>query len=189
MIKNLSWRLKILNNTKRTIFRTKDLQKIWGDNERTTVFTAKRMVQKELIFKLSKGYYALSRDYNYYELANALIIPSYVSFNSALLLHGVCFQVSDSIDSVSPIYKRKQVDGKNFSYHSMKKDLFLNNEGIEHRDNVILATPERAILDSFYFGYNPNIDNEDKINKTYLKRLAKLYPQTIQNEIKRYYDK
>ncbi|MDA3840699.1 MAG: hypothetical protein PF572_06475 [Patescibacteria group bacterium] len=189
MIKNLSWRLKALNNTRRTVFRTKDLQKIWGDNERTTVFTAKRMVQKELIFKLSKGYYALSEDYNHYELANTLIIPSYVSFNSALLLHGVCFQIGNDIQSVSTIHKKKRIDGKDFLYHSMKDDLFSNNEGIERRDNVILATPERAILDSFYFGYNPNIDNEDKINKTYLKRLTKLYPQTIQNKIKKYYDK
>ena len=127
MIKNLSWRLKILNDTKKTVFRTKDLQEIWKDNERTTVLSAKRMVQKELIFKLSKGYYALSEEYNHYELANTLIIPSYVSFNSALFMHGVCFQISDNIQSVSSIYRKKQVDGKEFFYHSMKDSLFFSS--------------------------------------------------------------
>jgi len=66
----------------------------------------------------------------------------------------------------------------------MKKSLFFMAEGVVARDGVSIALPERAVLDSFYFGFLPDIDNPEKLNKEYLVKLSRLYPKTVQNKIK-----
>ena len=181
---NITQKLKILTESKKTVFRIKDLQSLWGEDYRNTVIYAKRMVAKDLILKLAKGYYALNKEYSIYELANLIISPSYVSFNSALLYWGVCFQISDIVQSVSLSNYQKEIGDKIYKYQSMKKDLFFNTEGIDSKNNISIASPERALLDSFYFGAVANIDDWEKINKTYLNKLAKNYPFSVQEKIK-----
>ena len=181
---NITQKLKILTESKKTVFRTKNLQSLWDEDYRNTVIYAKRMVVKGLILKLAKGYYVLNKEYSVYELANLIISPSYVSFNSALLFNGVCFQVSNTVHSVSLLNYQKEVGDRVYKYQSMKKDLFFNAEGIDSKNNVSIASPERALLDSFYFGVVANVDDWDKINKTYLKKLAENYPLTVQKKIK-----
>ena len=181
---NITQKLKILTESKKTVFRAKDLQSLWEENYRNTIISAKRMVAKNLILKLAKGYYALNKEYSVYELANLIISPSYVSFNSALLFWGVCFQVSNTVRSVSLLNYQKGIGDKIYKYQSMKKDLFFNSEGVDLKNNISVASPERALLDSFYFGAVANIDDWEKINKTYLNKLAKNYPLSVQRKIK-----
>ncbi len=175
-------RLKILNNSGKTVFSSKNLRSLWDISPQTAKVVIKRMVKQELLIKLAKGYYALNKDFNIYELANLVIAPSYVSFSSALFYHGVSFQVSDTISSVALFNYQKKIKGYNLKYYSMKKSLFFNLEGIRYRKNLAIASPERAILDSFYFGLLPNIDNWEKVNPTYLKQLLPNYPKTVRKK-------
>jgi len=186
---SISQRLKILNDSKRTVFNTKDLQSLWQESPRNTVIIAKRMVNRGLILKLSKGYYALNKEYNPYELANLIVSPSYVSFNSALFFWDVCFQVTDTINSVATFNYEKKIGDITFKYYAMKEELFFNLEGIIIKDNISIASPERAILDSFYFGFLVNIDNVEKINFTFLKKISLFYPKSVQKKIKKFFKK
>jgi len=186
---NISQRLKILNNTKKTVFTTQDLQSIWQENPQTTVIIAKRMVDKELLFKLAKGYYVLNQDYNPYELANSIISPSYVSFISALSYWDVCFQFTNTIYSVTNLNYSRKIKDTTYKYYAIKKKLFFNLEGVLIKDNISIATPERAILDSFYFGLLINIDNAEKINLTFLKKISLFYPQSVQKQTKNFIKK
>ena len=181
---NITQKLKILMESKKTVFRTKDLQSLWRESSRNTIVYAKRMADKNLILKLAKGYYALNKEYSPYELANLIISPSYVSFNSALLYWGVCFQMSDTVCSVSLLVYQKKIGERTFTYQAMKKDLFFNAEGISAKNNVSVASPERALLDSFYFKAAANVDDWEKINKTYLNQLAKNYPLIVQKKVR-----
>ncbi|MEA2088760.1 MAG: hypothetical protein U9O55_02900 [Patescibacteria group bacterium] len=181
---NITQKLKILMESKKTVFRAKDLQSLWDENYRNTIIYAKRMVAKNLILKLEKGYYALNKEYSIYELANLIISPSYISFNSALLFWGICFQVSDTVCSISLSNYKKEIEGRIYKYQSMKKGLFFNSDGVDFKNNISVASPERALLDSFYFGAVANIDDWEKINKTYLNQLAKNYPLSVQKKIK-----
>ena len=184
MIKNLSQRLKILMESKKTVFRAKDLQSLWQENSRNTVVITKRMAAKNLILKLAKGYYALNKEYNIYELANLIVSPSYLSFNSALFFWGVCFQVSDTAHSVALLNYQKEIGSKIYKYQAMKKELFFNMDGVDLKNNISVTSPERALLDTFYFGATANIDNWEKINKTYLNKLARNYPLSVQKKVK-----
>ncbi len=179
---NLAQKLKVLMESKKTVFRARDLQILWNEGCRNTIIYAKRMAAKNLILKLAKGYYALNKDYDVYQLANLIISPSYVSFNSALFFWGACFQVSKTVQSVSLLNYQREIDGRTYKYQSMKKDLFFYSEGIDHKNNVSIASPERALLDSFYFGLAANVDDWEKINKTYLKKLAEKYPGSVQKK-------
>ncbi len=51
-------------------------------------------------------------------------------------------------------------------------------------EGVAMALPERAILDSFYYGYLPDIDDPSKLNKTFLEKLSALYPKTVQKKMR-----
>ena len=142
------------------------------------------MVEKELIIKLAKGYYALNDNFNIYELANSIISPSYVSCQSALFYHGISFQTSSEVVSAALIGYKKTIAGKTYIYHAMKKDLFFNLEGVSYKNNVAMASLERAFLDSFYFNLTPNLDNMDKINKYQVQKLVKFYPKSVEKKIK-----
>lgn len=183
---NNSERLKLLIDYDKTVFRPVDLRIIWQENELNAKIYASRMVKKKLIIKLSKGYYALNENYNIYELANAIVSPSYVSFDSALFFHNVNFQLKTDIGSAATLNYEKKIGKYVYQYCSMKEELFYNLEGIIIRDNVSIASAERALLDSLYFGFLPNVDNEDKLNKDYLRKLSRFYPKTVQKKIENF---
>lgn len=182
---NNAQRLKILDQTQRTVFSSKNLRNLWQVHSVALKLIVKRMVEKKLIIRLAKGHFALNDNFNIHELANLMITPSYVSLHSSLLHHSIAFQLSDTVHSVALINYERKIEGRTYKYHAMKESLFLNLKGIRHKENIAMASVERAILDSFYFGALPNLDNFDAINKYALKELSVLYPKTVQKIIKK----
>lgn len=183
MYTSISQRLKTLIDSKKTVFTLGDFQSLWGEEDRRNVMmTARRMVKRELLLKLGKGYYAFNKDYNRYELANTIISPSYVSLHSALLFWGVAFQREETVYSAALFNYEKELDGTLYSYHAMKKELFFDTRGVIVKDYVSIASSERAILDSFYFGLLVNLDNQEAISRNELLSLSLLYPRSVQKE-------
>jgi len=182
-------RLKILSSTGRTVFSLKNLQSLWGCTSNTTKIVAKRMADKKLITRIAKGYFALDEEFDAYELANLIISPSYVSLGSSLFYHGVSFQVSQTVTSVSTLNYERKAGGKTFKYYAMKDRLFFNLEGISYRDNLSIAGPERALLDCLYFNLLPNVDNSDRVNPVLLERISSFFPKTVQAKIRKYLEK
>ena len=181
---NNSERLKILMESGRSIFTPLDLRLVWRMNVLSAKVSAVRMVGHGLMMRPAKGIYALNERYSPYELANRLVSPSYVSFQASLFHAGINFQARREIGSVATRDRQKKVGGVVYTYVAMKKELFFNMEGVVTREGVSMASPERAILDSFYFGYLPDIDNAGKLNKTTLAKLSAWYPQTVQKKVK-----
>lgn len=179
-----SKRLQKLVESGRTVFTPLELRMLWRDKPHNTKIAAVRMANQGFLLRLSRGYYALNKKYNIYELANRIVSPSYVSFQAALTDAGVGFQARGEVGSVALLNYRKKIDGRIYTYVAMKEVLFFNRDGIVDRQGVAMATPERAVLDSFYFGFLPDIDNEEKLNKPLLARLSGLYPRTVQKKVK-----
>lgn len=179
----LSQRLKALHVSGRTVFTASDIRSIWKTVPHNATIIARRMQQKQLIIKLVKGYYALNFDYNKFELANLIVRPSYVSFNSALFHWGVCFQQQSIIRSVALINYEKSIQNVTYPYHAMKKTLFYDLRGVVIQNNISIASPERALVDTLYFGFLANVDNASGINFTLLKKIMTLYPLAIQKKI------
>ncbi len=175
-------RLRILLDTKRTVFTFKNLIDLWELKPETAKVIVKRMVDRGIIYRVARGYYSLTKEGSLYETANLIVQPSYVSLHSALFYHNVSFQVSTIVTSVGLINYEKEVGRNVFKYYSMKESLFFNLEGIDYKQNIAVVKPERAILDSLYFGFTPNLDNPNSLNPSYLKRLSVLYPKTVRDK-------
>ncbi len=182
-------RLKILSGTGKTVFSLKNLQNLWGSSPNTTKIIAKRMADKKLITRIERGYFALDEEFDVYELANLIISPSYVSLNSSLFYHGISFQVSQTVTSVSTLNYERKAGKRTFKYYAMKDSLFYNLEGISYTDNLAIARPERAILDCLYFNLLPNVDNSDRVNLSLLEKISFLYPKTVQAKIRKFLEK
>ena len=166
----------------RTVFTPLDMRVLWRMAFRSATVSAVRMANKGLLVRLASGYYALNNRYNRYELANRMLTPSYVSFQAALFLQGINFQGREEIGSVARRDHRRTIGGTLYTYAAMKQELFFNTGGIVTREGVAMALPERAVLDSFYFGFLPDIDDPSKLNKTRLLEWAVFYPRTVQNK-------
>jgi len=130
------------------------------------------------IRKLSRGVYAKDQ-YNVLELVNKLYTPSYVSLETVLQKAGVTFQYYESVFAVSYISRTVEVGGHTIVYRRMKKDVFLNKQGIEEQGNVVIASPERAFLDAVFLYKDYHFDNLDSLNWDKIMELKDLYESRV----------
>lgn len=180
---NQATRIKKLKNADKSIFSTDDLKDLWNMRGNWTTTVVKRFTDNGILTKLGRGIYSFGDEIDPFELANTAITPSYISFNSALRYWDIAFQAEKTISSAASYTAEKKIAGYTLKYHKIKDELLYNLEGIKQDGGISVAEPERAILDCLYLGILPNLDREEKINKTRLKGLANLYPESVQEEV------
>lgn len=159
-----------------TIFTIDDLRVLWQEPHPDRLKTrVKYYVDQGSLVRLRRGVFSLKVDYDRLELAGKLIIPSYVSFETALLRHGVIFQYTSAITSAS-VYSRRLVVGREeYMYHRIAEDILLNPLGIMHTSRARLATPERAVADWIYIGKTPAFDNLRVLTAHGLRQASVVY--------------
>jgi predicted transcriptional regulator of viral defense system len=114
----------------------------------------KRLADEGLLKKIRHGLWATDPDLDPLLLPEFLTapLPSYVSFQSALYLHGMVSQVPQVIyvASLARTHRIRTSLGA-FSIHRLAPTFF---GGFETRPGtgVRLATPEKALLDTLYLG-------------------------------------
>ena len=138
-------------------------------------------VQKGLLLNPRKGIYA-KRNYNPEELAGLVFVPSYISLEYVLQKAGVIFQYDSAITSVSYLSREIEMDGRTFRYNQIKREILYNLEGIELRDNISIATPERALLDMMYLHPECYFDNLRAVSKRRVIQLLPIYQSQRMNE-------
>lgn len=139
------------------------------------------------IKKLSRGVYAKDQ-FDVLELANKLYVPSYISLETVLRKAGVTFQHYESIFAISYISRTVEAGGYTIVYRRMKKDILQNKQGIEEQDNIVIASPERAFLDTVFLYKNYYFDNLDPLNWDKIMELKDLYKShSFTKLIKEYY--
>lgn len=169
----------ILGNN-RTVFTTQYLRMITGQQD--TVRLTKSMhyyVKKGKINNPRRGIYTKSH-YEETEMACSLFRPSYISMEYVLQRSGVIFQYDDRVTCISYLNREVEIDDKVYSFRIIKPEIWVGLEGIEQRENVCMASPERAFLDMVYlsagFCY---FDNLNPLNKTKIKELLPLYNSQV----------
>ena len=128
------------------------LQHITGLKNRNSLYKlASRMKQKKLLFSLNNAGKFLVADSNpsEFEIANFLYQPSYISLETALSFYGILAQFVYSITSITTQKTQKFiVSDKEYTYSQIKKDFYW---GYVKKDNFLIASPEKALLDALYF--------------------------------------
>ena len=129
-----------------------------------------------------KGVYAKLK-YDEQEMACSLFRPSYISLEYVLGRAGVVFQWDDTITSVSYLSREVDVDGKNYRFRKINPEIWVGMEGIEQRDGVAMATPEKAFLDIVYLSAgNCYFDNLRPLSVKKMNELLPFFNSTKLNE-------
>ena len=174
--------LENLRKKKNPVFTTNDITRISKLAKPSAIVSIKRMVDKDLLFRVAKGIYALDSDPFLY--ASYIIPNSYISFNASLYLNRTIDQVPTIIHVVVPIRVKKRVRGISF-IHFKKKDLF-GFKKMNYRSYFIwVAEKEKALIDIAYKFGSVNYNNKD-VNKKKLASYAKIMGVNVsENEVLR----
>ncbi len=149
----------ILRSNK-TVFSSKDIALLWHDPG--TSATRERLsyyIKKGDLYRIRKGLYAKSQDYNRLELATRIYTPSYVSFETVLAREGLIFQYYEKIFVASYLSREITVDGQAYSYRRINTRMLVNSIGVEHILETSIAGKERAFLDTLYANADYQFDN------------------------------
>ncbi len=133
-----------------------------GERRSTLQTQLYRWIRADKLVPLRRGMYALARRYrrssvNPAGLANHLYRPSYLSREWALGFHGLIPEKVVTHTSVTTRVPRLfQNDFGCFEYRHVKRGAFFGYRAVEIQgQKVLLAEPEKALLDSWHLATGP----------------------------------
>ena len=167
----------------KTIFTHQDLVAGFGVNKRAVEAFLSYNYRMGKIQRVRRGlYFFTGETIDTFSLANVIYAPSYFSLETALSFYGLIPEVVYSVTSITTRTTREfGFNDINYSYQSIKTEAFTGYVPID-RDGIkiLMATPEKALADYYYFvslGKKTANDriNIDKIDKKILKNYLSLY--------------
>ncbi|MDO9579893.1 MAG: hypothetical protein Q7J06_04925 [Bacteroidales bacterium] len=139
----------------RPVFTTREAAMLSGSSLSNASKMLKTLEKKGLVFKVSRGIWA--------EAGNERLSPystipflltknrAYVSFISALHLHGIIEQIPQEITLASTIHTKKiHTKVGTFSVHRISPSFFDGFDWYKGNGSFLIAEPEKALIDSFY---------------------------------------
>lgn len=175
--------LEVILNSTRSVFNVQSLRMLTEceDSQKLTK-SLHYYVKEGKIRNPRRGIYTKAT-YNEREMACSLFRPAYISLEYVLQRAGVVFQYDDTITCVSYLNRTVEIDEKNYQFRIINPELWIGMEGIEQKDNILIATPERAFLDMVYLSAgNCYFDNLHPLNKTKVKQLLPLCQSKVLTE-------
>jgi len=163
--------------SKQKVFTVDDLAILWNMPNRKKLWESiKYYLRSNRLQKIYSGVYVLAdHEFDQLELAVNLFTPSYISFFTALAVHGVNFQHYSQVHAMALASKTIKTQGLSFVYHQLKDEIFFNETGVEQRVTYKIASIERAICDSLYLVPSMTFDVLDAINIDKLQQVAQVY--------------
>ena len=192
--KNLLEQLKHLSYfSKNTVYQ---LGKQLGLKDSTVKTYISRFLRYKEIIKLKNGLYVTTDffeknkndvSYSFY-LANIIRTPSYVSSWTALQYYNLTTEAIYSVTSVTPKVTRDyQTKVGNFSYQSIKKELFSDFSLIKGKFDFFIALPSKALFDLLYFRTNQFRSKSAKNIKVLIEELRIEIDEMDKNEQEKFY--
>lgn len=162
--------------SQRTVFTTQSLALMAEDLDANQVAKSLNYyVRKGDLLNPRRGIYT-KQSYQELEMACSILRPSYVSLEYVLARSGITFQYSEQITCVSYQTREVVVDGKTYAFRKINPIIGTNRMGVEQRDNVAIATPERAFLDMMYLSVGKcYFDNLHPLDKKKVLELLPIY--------------
>lgn len=175
--------LQTILNIPRTVFTIQSLVMLSGiDDSKKITKSLHYYTNDGKILNPRRGIYTKLK-YEMQEMACSLFRPSYISLEYVLQRAGVVFQWDDTITCVSYLSRTVEVNDKLYQYRKINPELWIGMEGIEQRDNIAIAIPERAFLDMMYLSAgNCYFDNLRPLSIKRIRELLPLYRSEKLNE-------
>lgn len=179
----------LLRSTK-TVFTNKDVALMWGvaaDNAIRVRLNS--YVRSGKLIRVHRGIYAKDKNYNRFELATRIYTPSYISFETVLTRNGINFQYYGNIFVATYVTREIEADGQKISFVRIKDYVLSNTTGIEHVENVAIATKERAFLDRIYVSKDYHFDNLATLDWGKVFEILPIYHnQRMEKKVKTYFE-
>lgn len=173
-----------------TVFSFKDI--LLASGERNPALLRQRLyyyIKKGYLYPLRRGLYAKGKNYNKLELATKIFAPSYVSFETVLAEAGVIFQLYSQIFVASYQTKEIECDGQIYSFKKIKDSVLTNNAGMDSRANGLIASKERAFLDTIYLNKDYYFDNLKPLDWDKVFELLAMYDnKRMAKKVREYYE-
>ena len=174
----------------KTVFSTKDVALLWGEEKEQTVSgRLYKYVKARKLVKVHRGIYAKDKNYNRFELATRIYTPSYISFETVLTRAGINFQHYGNIFVATYVTREIEADGQKISFVRMKDYVLSNTTGIEHADGIATATKERAFLDRIYISKDYHFDNLNALDWNKIFEILPIYNnKRMEKKVKSYFE-
>ena len=149
-----------------------------------------RLTKRKILRRLRRNLYEVTlKPSDLLETANSIYQPSYLSFTYCLGKLGMLNQIAYEIEFATP-KKTKRVEIRNRSviFRKIKKELFF---GYTLKDNIFIAEPEKALLDTLYLktkgltAINESELNLGDIRKQKFITMSKKFPLKVQQAARR----
>jgi len=168
--------MEILLRSPKTVFSVKDIALLWGEKAETAVrVRLSKYIKNGKLIRVYRGIYAKDNNYDRFELATRIYTPSYVSFETVLTRAGINFQYYGNIFVASYVTREIAAGGQKISFIRMKGEILSNTAGIEHPNDVAIASKERAFLDRIYVSKDYHFDNLDALDWNKVFEILPIY--------------
>lgn len=165
------------------IFTPLEFMRIFPASPTSIKYFLEAQTDKGLLLRLKKGLYTLKTDPpTEEEIANKLMIPSYLSLEYALAYYNILPEMPYIITSATTKTTRQfSLGSKTFGYYTIKEEAFTGYILQKtDRKSILIAEPEKALVDYLYFvaiGKRPKNDrlNVARLNKEKIIKYAHLF--------------
>ncbi|MBP9782050.1 hypothetical protein KBC89_05345 [Candidatus Woesebacteria bacterium] len=181
-------KIEILLKSPQKVFTVDDLAVMWQmPDRRKLAEVIKYYIRVRRLTKVFRGVYTLDQDYSELELAINIFPPAYISFITALGIHGITFQYYESIHVMATASKTITLSsGKKIIFHQLKDEILFDTTGLQKEENYLIASPERTICDTLYLKPTYTFDHLGDIDSAILREVAAIYRnQALTNRIEK----
>lgn len=155
-----------------TVFTNGEFQRIFDTTPAQTKKFLEDYTKRGLLQRLKRGLYTLQiRPPGEEEIANALLRPSYLSFEYALAFHNIMPEMVYTITSATTKDTRSfMIKDKTFAYFTIKKAAYTGYTALKkgERQRILIAEPEKALADYLYFVSLQKKPTNDRLRLTHL---------------------
>jgi predicted transcriptional regulator of viral defense system len=177
---------KLLTANKR-YFSSRELARLLEISPKSRRVAISRLVKNKVLRRLRRDLYELVlKPSDILEAANIIYRPSYLSFTYCLGKLGILNQIAYEIEFASTKKtKRIEIRGRVVIFRKVNKKLFF---GYTLKDNVFIADPEKALLDTLYMESKglATVPQEELnlggLSKSKFLKMSKLFPEKVQKK-------
>lgn len=182
--------IEVLLRSDKSVFSTKDVALLWSEERESTVSARlNKYVKASKLVRIRRGIYAKDNNYDHFELATRIYVPSYISFETVLTREGVNFQYYGNIFVASYVTREIDVGGQKILFVRMKDFVLSNTFGIENEKGYSVASKERAFLDRIYVSKDYHFDNLDILNWDKVFEILPIYQnKRMDKKVKQYFE-
>jgi len=163
----------------------REIARILNISPKNRKVSLSRLTKRKILRRLRRNLYEVTlKPSDLLETANSIYQPSYLSFTYCLGKLGMLNQIAYEIEFATPKKtKRIEIRNRNIIFRKIKKELFF---GYTLKDNIFIAEPEKALLDTLYLktkgltAINESELNLGDIRKQKFITMSKKFPLKVQ---------